>query len=167
MSDLYSEWLVKKEKTAKDSAVKYGLIVLLILSVAAGLFINPIALIVTIVLAVVCYFVFPRLDLEYEYLFVNGELDIDVVMAKTKRKRVRSLDMGSVDLVAPVNSHRMDYYNGNTRMKTADYSSGNPEHKRFALIVRDQNDTLKVVIEPDEAMAQAIQKSAPSKVFLD
>ena len=34
MSDLYSEFLVKKESTAKDAIVKYGLIVLTIL--AAG-----------------------------------------------------------------------------------------------------------------------------------
>ena len=36
MSDLYSECLVKKEPTAKDAAVKYGLIVLIVLCAAAG-----------------------------------------------------------------------------------------------------------------------------------
>ena len=39
MSDLYSELLVKKEPTAKDSIVKYGMIVLTVLAVGAGLFI--------------------------------------------------------------------------------------------------------------------------------
>ena len=34
MSDLYSELLVKKEPTAKDSIVKYGMIVLTVLAVA-------------------------------------------------------------------------------------------------------------------------------------
>lgn len=37
MSDLYSELLVKKEPTAKDSIVKYGMIVLTVLAVGAGL----------------------------------------------------------------------------------------------------------------------------------
>ena len=36
MSDLYSELLVKKEPTAKDSIVKYGMIVLTVLAVGAG-----------------------------------------------------------------------------------------------------------------------------------
>ena len=40
MSDLYSEFLVKKESTAKDAIVKYGLIVLTILAAGAGLFIS-------------------------------------------------------------------------------------------------------------------------------
>ncbi len=43
MSDLYSEFLVKKEPTAKDAIVKYGLIVLTVLAAGAGLFISPIA----------------------------------------------------------------------------------------------------------------------------
>ena len=41
MGDLYSELLVKKDKTAKDSLLKYGLIVLTVLAVFAGLIITP------------------------------------------------------------------------------------------------------------------------------
>ena len=82
MSDLYSELLVKKESTAKDSIVKYGLIVLTVLAVGAGLFISPLVLILAIALGIACYFVIPRTDLEYEYLFINGEFDIDMVMVE-------------------------------------------------------------------------------------
>ena len=92
MSDLYSEFLVKKESTAKDAIVKYGLIVLTVLAAGAGLFINPLLLVLAIALGVACYFVIPRTDLEYEYLFVNGEFDIDMVMAKSKRKKVMSVN---------------------------------------------------------------------------
>ena len=167
MSDLYSELLVKKDPTAQDAVIKYGLIVLTVLAVFAGLFITPIFLVVAIALGVACYFVIPRTDLEYEYLFVNGEFDIDMVMAKSKRKKVMSMNLSEVDLVAPLDSHRMDYYNGNSRMKTLDYSSGNPQHKRFAVITKNGGENSKIIIEPDEQMAQAIKNSAPSKVFLD
>ncbi len=167
MSDLYSELLVKKNPTAQDAVIKYGLIVLTVLAVLAGLFITPIFLVVAIALGVACYFVIPRTDLEYEYLFVNGEFDIDMVMAKSKRKKVMSMKLSEVDLVAPLDSHRMDYYNGNSRMKTLDYSSGNPQHKRFAVITKNGGENSKIIIEPDEQMAQAIKNSAPSKVFLD
>ncbi len=44
LGDLYSELLVKKDKTAKDSLLKYGLIVLTVLAVFAGLIITPLAL---------------------------------------------------------------------------------------------------------------------------
>ena len=167
MSDLYSELLVKKEPTAKDSIVKYGMIVLTVLAVGAGLFISPILLLAAVALGVASYFVIPRTDLEYEYLFVNGEFDIDMVMAKSKRKKVMSMKLSEADLVAPLDSHRMDYYNGNSRLKTLDYSSGNQQHRRFAVIIKSDGENCKIIIEPDEQMAQAIKNSAPSKVFLD
>ena len=87
MSELYSEFLVKKESTFKDALIKFGMIGLTVVAVAAGLFLNPLLLIVAIGLGVACYFIIPKTDLEYEYLFVNGELDIDKIMAKSKRKR--------------------------------------------------------------------------------
>ena len=77
------------------------------------------------------------------------------------------MDRPEADLVAPLNSHRMDYYNGNQKMKVFDYSSGNPEHKRFAIITRDGDGACKIIVEPDEALAKAMKNSAPSKVFLD
>ena len=40
MSDLYSEFLVKKEPTSKDVITKYGLIGLTVLAAVAGLFIQ-------------------------------------------------------------------------------------------------------------------------------
>lgn len=167
MSDLYYELLVKKETTSKDRLTKYGLIALTVLFVLAGLFITPLLLLGAIALGIACYFIIPGTDLEFEYLFVNGELDIDKVMAKSKRKKALSLDLTQADIIAPVNSHRMDYYNGNQKMKTMDFSSGNQEHKRFAVITRVNKENCRVIIEPDEKMAVAIKNSAPSKVFLD
>ena len=124
MSDLYSELLVKKKQTAKDMVVKYGLIVLTVIMAIGGLLVNGLLLVPAVALGVACYFVIPKTDLEYEYLFVNGELDIDMIMSKSKRKRVKSIQLAEADLVAPLKSHRMDYYNGNQKMKVMDFSSG-------------------------------------------
>ena len=168
MSDLYSELLVKKERTAKDRLIKGSIIALIVLLVLAGLFIMPLLLIAAIVLGVCAYlFIFPGTDLEFEYLYVNGELDIDKIMSKSKRKRVKSIQLAEADLVAPLKSHRMDYYNGNQKMKTIDFSSGIEDHKRYAMIVRDSGETCKVILELDDELANTMKNSAPSKVFLD
>ena len=167
MGDLYSEYLVKKKPTALDAVIKYGLIILTVLAALVGLFVSPVILVLAVIFGVVSYFVIPKTDIEYEYLFVNGELDIDMVMAKTKRKKVNTFDLREADLIAPVNSQRMAYYNNNSKLKILDYSSGDESHRRFAVIIRADGDTCKVILEPDDTMAQAIKNSAPSKVFLD
>ena len=167
MSDLYSELLVKRERTIKDSIAKYGLIVLTAIAVIAGLIITPLIWIAAVALGIACYFVIPKTDVEYEYLFINGDFDIDMIMSQTKRKKVKSFKLSESDLAAPLDSHRMDYYNGNQNMKVLDFSSGNPEHKRFGVITRLDGNLCKIILEPDEALAQAMKNSAPSKVFLD
>lgn len=167
MSDLYTELLVKKEKTVKDTLVKAGMIGITAVMGFGALFISPLFFIGLIAAGIGCYFIVPKTSLEYEYLFVNGEMDIDVIMSQAKRKRIKSFNLSEADLVAPVNSHRMDYYNGNQKMKVLDYSSGNKDHKRFAVIARDNGEACKIILEPDEALAQAMKNSAPSKVFLD
>ncbi len=167
MSDLYSELLVKRERTIKDSITKYGLIVLTAIAVIAGLIITPLIWIAAVAFGIACYFVIPKTDVEYEYLFINGDFDIDMIMSKTKRKKVKSFKLSESDLAAPLDSHRMDYYNGNQNMKVLDFSSGNPEHKRFGVITRLDGNLCKIILEPDEALAQAMKNSAPSKVFLD
>ena len=63
MSDLYSECLVKKEPTAKDAAVKYGLIALIVVFAAGGLFLMPILLLGAVILGVAAYFLIPGTDL--------------------------------------------------------------------------------------------------------
>ena len=108
MGDLYSELLVKKDKTAKDSLLKYGLIVLTVLAVFAGLIITPLALIIAVALGIACYFVIPKTDVEYEYLFINGDFDIDMIMSKTKRKKVKSFKLSEADLAADRKSTRLN-----------------------------------------------------------
>ena len=138
MSNLYSELLVKRERTIKDSITKYGLIVLTAIAVIAGLIITPLIWIAAVALGIACYFVIPKTDVEYEYLFINGDFDIDMIMSKTKRKKVKSFKLSEADLAAPLDSHRMDYYNSNQKLKVQDFSSGNPEHKRFAIHVNEE-----------------------------
>ena len=72
MNDAYSELLVKKEQTIKEKAIKVLVIALIVLAAVAGIFITPIALVVAVVLGAAAYFLLPNLDLEFEYLYVNG-----------------------------------------------------------------------------------------------
>jgi len=168
VSDLYKEHLVKKEVTGADTAKKAGCILLIVLCAAAGLFVHPLMLLAAIVLGILAvYFVFPNTDLEYEYLLVNHTLDIDKVMAKSRRKKVKSFDLSTADIIAPLNSHRMDYYNSNGSLKTQDYSSGNPEHRRYAFVIREDGNASKVIIEPDDDMIQMMRQSMPGKCFTD
>ena len=86
MSDLYTEVLVKKQQTGKDKAIKGVLIFFTVLFAAAGIMMNPLILLLALVLGIVDYIFIPKLSVEFEYLYVNGELDIDRIYSQSRKE---------------------------------------------------------------------------------
>ena len=60
-----------------------------------------------------------------------------------------------------------NYLTDTTGKTYLDFSSGIEDHKRYAMITRDGGETCKVILELDDALANTMKNSAPSKVFLD
>ena len=81
MGDFYTEQLVKKKTDGKDIAMKILLIVLTVISFFIA-FLMPLLILVPILFVVADVFLFRRMDVEYEYIYINGDLDIDKVMHK-------------------------------------------------------------------------------------
>lgn len=165
--DTYVELLIKKKASAGMTAAKFvliGLTVLLGLAAMIGLG-SFVSLIAAVVCAAGAYFVYLNADVEYEYLYVDKELSVDKVMARSKRKRVDTFDLGRMEILAPLNSHQLDSYK-NREVKSVDYSSGiagQPE-VRYAMYY---DGSKKVIFEPNTEMVKAIKNIAPRKVFMD
>ena len=87
MNDYYTEQLVKQKTKMSSIMVKAALIAATAVSIFIALMF-PLAMILPVIMVVVDVVIFKRFDLEFEYLYVNGDLDIDKIMAKQKRKRV-------------------------------------------------------------------------------
>lgn len=62
-------------------------------------------------------------DLEYEYLYLDKELSVDKIMAKSKRKRVGTYSLDRMEVFAPVYSYHLDNFK-NRQVKEKDYSIG-------------------------------------------
>ena len=164
MSESYVELLVKKKKTPKDSILKGLMIAGIVILVLIGLVI-PLVLIAAIALGVLAYFKMPGLDLEFEYLYVNGELDIDKIMSKVKRKRVGSFDISKAEMVAPVKSHELDYYRQSKDLKVVDCSSGEDHANVYGMVIKDEKGMKLVLFEPNQEILDDMRRIAPRKKF--
>ncbi len=160
MSDFYTEQLIKKRATAKDMMIKIGLLALTVLSVLI-LFIFPMGIIAPVVMIAADVFVFRRLDLEYEYLFVNGELDIDKIMNKAKRKKVFSMSVTDMELLAPINAGELMQFQ---RAKVFDYTSNTGNANVYAMVVLENGVHKKILFEPNEEIVEGFYMMAPRKV---
>lgn len=164
MNETYVEWLVKRKTPAYMSLLKFLTIILAACFILLGFLFVP-AMIIGIILAVAAYFVILNADLEYEYLYVDKELTVDKVLAKSRRKRVAVFDIGKMEILAPVKSWHLDNYK-NRQDKVVDYSSGEEKQPdiRYVFYYDGQK---KVIFEPNEEMIKAITTVAPRKVFKD
>lgn len=164
MNETYVEWLVKRKTPAYMMLLRILSIMLAVCFVLLGFF-SILAMIIGVILAVAAYFVYLNSDLEYEYLYVDKELTVDKVMAKTRRKRVAVYDVGKIEILAPVKSWHLDNYKNRTD-KTVDYSSGE-EKQPDTRYVFFYDGRQRVIFEPNEEMIKAITMVAPRKVFKD
>lgn len=165
MNETYVECLVKRKTPGYMSFFKILLIMLTVGFVLVGM-VFIIALIPAILFGVAAYFVYMNTDLEYEYLYLDRELTVDKVMAKSKRKRAAVYSLDKMEIVAPVKSWHLDNFKNRQTSKNVDYSSGEEKQpdKRFVFYYEGNQ---KVIFEPSEEMVKAMQFVAPRKVFKD
>ena len=88
--DNYAEQIVKRENTSSESTKKIGIIAaVIIICIILGLvfiftigtFISLIALILAAGAVYGSYILLEGLNVEYEYIMTNGELDVDKIIA--------------------------------------------------------------------------------------
>ena len=137
MGDFYTEQLVKRQKASSTTLIKAILIILTVLSVVL-IFMIPFG------------------------IFVNGSLDIDKIMAKSRRKNMFSMEMTDLEMMAPSGSPELRPYQG---LKGTDYSSGMPGADTYELIVVNNGEKKKIIFEPNKTVCEGLKMLAPRKVF--
>ena len=132
MNESYKELLVKREKGAKEALIRIACVVFTVLLGILTLLTGNIYLFVAvIVFGVLDYFVFQWTDIEFEYLYLDKEISVDKIMAKTRRKKLLTIDVNKVEIIAPEKSHQLDSYR-NRQTKVTDLSAGHdlPDQKK-------------------------------------
>jgi len=104
-------------------------------------------------------------EVEYEYLYMDKELSVDRILAQTSRKKAATYSMERVEIMAPINSHRLDSYK-NRQVKIKDYSIGREEQpdKRYAFFFEGGE---KIIFSPSDEMITVMKNTNPRKVFTD
>lgn len=166
MSDAYVECLVKAKTTMLGKFLKYLLIILTVFFASLTvLTMNIIILLLAVAAGVGAYFVNMFTDLEYEYLYLDKELTIDKVMAKTKRKRVAVYQLDRVEILAPIKSYHLDNYR-NRAAKEKDYSIGYEEQPDLRYVMYYEGGE-KLILSPSPDMIKVMKNVAPRKIFND
>lgn len=166
MSENYVECLIKAKGSVGIKILSiflYLLCALCVLSLFMGT--GIIGMILTIAAGYGGYYVGTLADIEYEYLYMDKELTVDKVMAKTRRKRVAVYSMDKMEIMAPVKSWRLDNFK-NRQTRDLDYSIGKEEmpDRRYVFYYDGKE---KILISPSEELIKVMKNGNPRKVFAD
>ncbi len=163
MDGLYAEARAKKKVTAKDHIIKFLLIGGTVVCFLTGAF-NGFIIILGLILCFLSWYFIPRMSVEYEYVFCDGQLDFDKISGGMKRKTMMRVDFEKLVVIAPKNSHALDGYRHNG-VVVKDFTSQDPNAKVYGLVITGGDQNTMILFEPNEKMLAAMKQKAPRKIM--
>ncbi len=163
--DNFAEQLVKNNSTGADRIKNFALVFIGLFACVALFGLGILTLgrgIISFVLFLVAigagfgtYFLFRNTKIEYEYTFTNGELDIDKIIAQTKRKEMLTISVGKFIAFGK--------YTAETPEETSDmtvvFATDNiVEHEYYADFPHEAYGNTRLIFVPNEKMVSNIIK---------
>lgn len=174
--DVFLEYLMQKRTTAVDVLKRLGVVLVAFLGCVAvtiifpilGSFLTPYILLGMAAVVYGCYVWLRNFNLEYEYIFTNGELDIDVIKAQQIRKRITSLQCKNiVSMASADNAGYQSEFNQPSISKkfnaVYDAAAGGIYH---VLFVRD-GEKMLLTFQPPEKLLSAMKTFNPRCIHID
>jgi len=160
------EKIVEKKKDGKDYLISFALVFVSIIVMLVVLQIQFLAQFMLLIIVGIIYAdvkIITGRNVEFEYLVTNGEIDIDKIIARRKRKRIFSANCKSFDLVAKVTSGDFtpQIQNINNRLI---YSSTLTGDSVYFISLKYKGESTVVFFEPTEKMLINFKKYIPRNV---
>jgi hypothetical protein len=125
----------------------------------------PYIIVLPVITGAGAYFVNLYTDLEYEYLYLDKELVIDKVMAKSKRKRIGTFSLDRMEILAPIKSYHLDNFK-NRDAKQSDYSIGEELQPDLRYVMYYEGGR-KIILSPSAEMIKVMRNTSPRKIYAD
>ncbi len=100
---------------------------------------------------------------EFEYVVTNGDLDIDMIIARRRRRRSFQVKGKDIEVMASCSS---DEYRQVQRQKlqTRDYAANPGDAKNWFIVSQFKGQRQLTLISPEERVIRAIHRYNPSRV---
>lgn len=166
MNDAFYEQLVARKSRPADLLIRILSILVIVAVAFFGMpFIGFFSFFIAVILALLAYyFVFPRLDVEYEYTLLNHDMEVDAIYSKSKRKKQLSFDIRQAEIMAPSGSPRLRSFQP---AKTYDFSSGTADKNAYSMMISIDKGLVCIILEPDEKMFSHMQGWMGMKLYKD
>ncbi len=172
--DIYSETLIKRKLTDKDQKkvkLLFAAIIISSMIFILGIpalafkigipFLPTISLVLFGVFLYIIWRVLKSMQIEYEYIITNDNLDFDKIIAQKKRTRVISVDLKEIEEIGVYDAKRFV----NSNAKKIDVSRIENSVENFYILYSHPTEKrVLIVFKPDAAMLSALKKALPPRL---
>ena len=154
MGDNYAEVIVKKKT---DNLALFFRIFAIVVTIAivyvSMMYFQVFGMLAIILFIYLDYVIFKNTDVEYEYFFTNGQLDVECIYGKKKRKPAKSFNFDKLEVMGPITHQKILAYEHRKDLREFNYTSGYPERDIYVAILVGQSGKLgRLYFEPSEKM---------------
>lgn len=162
--DTFSEQLVPKISTGADKAKKIliSLAAILLASVLMWLAIVYGVYSLIILVLLILYggvWLVSNMNVEYEYIITNNEMDIDKIIGRRKRKRMITIDLSAAEDFAPYSSE-IDV----NADATVHATSGGEKNAHYLVAQHGSYGKVMLIFNPNEKTREAIMQEIPNSL---
>ena len=162
--DTFIEQIVAKRKTLADWLIIGALLLALVLVAVLLIPLMPLSLLLVVGAGYGAWWLITGRNIEFEYSVTNGDIDIDQIIAKRKRKRLVSVSGKKVESLLPYNPAKTQ--TGFQRVVEVAPSMQETGLWSFTYHSKKNGHTL-VVFQPDERVLKALYSGLPKLVQMD
>lgn len=159
---------VSRKKKSMSGILRKAMIIFAVFFVILGITISQSFMLAGFLLAALyfVYDVFSQKD--YEYTLESDTLTIDVIYGKKYRKTAHVLDLREMEVTAPHWHESVAKYkkNGGTeKLKKYDYTSYDDDVPYYTMIVKEDGNKIKLLLDLTDEMLHTIKTVHPQKVY--
>jgi len=170
--DVFVEQMIKRKLNAKDYLIAAGIAILAMILVFLCLtvFAQIIGTLFVLIIGGIVYIAYKLIKtrfVEFEYSFTNGDLTVDKIIDRSRRKRVVSFDMKDVEEIGRyTQENAKTLLQKSTKLKlfTGKNENGISEDSWYILCNSHKYGYLMLVFDPEEKVLEAIKKFLPVPV---
>lgn len=165
--DVFVEHMVKRRPTGKDIALMILYVVLAAIIFVFGVFfsgalLGPFSFVgafVGVAALFGAYYLISNMSIEYEYIVTNGEIDVDKIMAKRRRKRLLTANARTFESFGPYRAEDHAEKEYSSRVYACESMEANTSY--YAVFTHAKLGKTLLVFTPDDRVLDALKKYIP------
>ncbi len=171
--DIYKEFMIKQKRRPLPLVIAVSLWGLALVSTPFAVTLSLVTHGLSVPLCAALYYLAWRYtnetNVEFEYIFTNGELDVDKISGKQKRKRYITVAVSKFDICAKAEGEQFVRFEKDPSIKiTFDASKGPDTSDRYYAVFHNKDgNRMLLLFSPAAELLELIRQYNPSRTVIE